>query len=308
MAFHDSPAGMKKSRATKKRPLVGWLWRIVRVCCWLCLCVLLAIGAFLLSFVFFPPFGDAATARVLLIGLDDKTPNDTTQRSDSLILYAAKMPGGGATLLSVPRDARVRLAGDAHFNKINAAYSKGGESLLERTLADPTLLHDHFSSYIIYDTSCVTAVIDALGGLYVDVPRDMNYDDSWSGLHIHLNKGKHQLLMGKDIAGYLRWRKNNDGRGSSSDFERTERQRQVLVAIKEKMVSWSGLMKLPMIYLAFKQTANTNLSFTQLVALAGASRQIQTESIPGVPRTIDGVSYVICDWNQARQLWALATH
>jgi len=242
----------------------------------------------------------------MMVGLDDKTPDESAQRSDSLILLATKLHGGGATLLSVPRDARVRLPGEAHSAKINAAYAKGKQTLLEETLAEPELLHDHITYYLIYDSASVAAIVDAIGGVYVDVPRDMNYDDSWSGLHIHLDKGKHQLLIGKDIVGFLRWRKNNDGSGASDDFERTERQRQFLVAFKDKLTSWQGICSLPKIYSACKQTVNTNLSLTQLLALGWSSRQITTETVPGTPRTIGGVSYVVCNWGQARKLWALA--
>lgn len=292
----------EKHNKRKRRSCFGCFGRLLLLSLWIIPLLALVAGTFFLSFVLFPPFGNETAARVLLVGLDDKPREGGAQRSDSIILYSARLTGGGATLISVPRDARVRLAGHRRYSKINAAYADGGEKLLMETLAQPSVLSADIPYYIVFDSSTVGAAIDALGGIDVIVPQDMNYDDNWGNLHIHLKAGQRHLT-GDQAIGYLRWRKNNNGRGSSDDFIRTERQRQILIAIKDKIKSWDGIVRTPQVLKAFKQHARTNLSVTQLMAMGWASQQLKTDAIPATPQMIGGVSYVICDWDTGRQLW-----
>lgn len=289
----------------RKRSCLARIMRAFLCLFWIFPLALLAVGICLLSFIISPPFGTATHARVLLVGLDDKPREGGAQRSDTIILYSAKLNGSGALLLSVPRDSRVLIPGHRHFGKINAAYADGGVTKLKETLAQPDIIGADLPYHIVFDSTTVASAIDALGGVVVDVPRDMNYDDNWAGLSIHLKKGK-QLLNGKQAVGFLRWRKNNHGRGSSDDFSRTERQRQLLIAMKDKMRSWNGLLRLPAVYKAFKAHSQSNLSPAQFLALAWASRQLQTDAVPGSTRTISRVSYVLCNWEYGRQRWQTA--
>jgi LCP family protein required for cell wall assembly len=265
-----------------------------------------ALIVFVLALVVFPPFGAEKTARILLVGLDAKPPEGGPQRSDTIMVYAGKLNGSGAVLLSVPRDARVRLAGETHFSKINAAFAAGKAALLKSTLAQPDVLAADLPYHVIFDSATVAAMIDALGGIEVTVPREMDYDDNWGKLHIHLRPGR-QHLTGTQAVGYLRWRKNNHGKGASDDFSRTERQRSLMVAVKDRVRSWQGLIRVPALYQAFRTHADTNLSFQQFVMLGWASRTLQTDAVPGSPRTLHGISYVLCDWEYARQRWQAAT-
>jgi len=146
-----------------------------------------------------------------------------------------------------------------------------------------------------------------MGSTLVQVTRDMDYDDDWGHLHIHLKKGNRHL-DGVQTVGYLRWRKNNNGRGSSDDFSRTERQRAVMASIKEKLHRWDGIRRLPKMLAAFRKNGGkTNLTTAQMLFLAWNTRKpLLTDSVPGEAQTIGGVSYVVCDWEAGRERWQKA--
>ncbi|MHB9022965.1 MAG: LCP family protein [Armatimonadota bacterium] len=256
----------------------------------------------LLSFILFPPFASHTTARVLLIGLDEPEFKGAPRRSDAIILCAGRLDGSGAVLLSVPRDARVKLPGRRRAFKINAAYAMGKEGRLKEVLAEPSILDAQLPHHVIFSSVTVKAVVDALGGLDIDVPVDMDYDDNWQNLHIHLKKGR-QHLNGEQVVGYLRWRKNNRGGPVGDDFQRGERQRELLGALSQRLRSWEGIRRSPAVYKALRTRMQTNMSTRQLVQFAWSLRQVQSHSVPGDTRTIGGASYVLCDWDEGRRLW-----
>ena len=294
----------KSFRIKHKRSFLGVLGRLL---VGIMVLLVLVISGVLLSFTFVPPFGDAAIAKILLIGTDDPETKGAPCRSDTIMLCAARLNGTGTTLLSIPRDTRVRMPRHRAYVKINAAYASGQQALLAETLAKSELLNDTLPYYIVVDSTSTRAVIDALGGVDVTIPHAMDYDDNWDGLHIHLKAGA-QHLTGAQVVGYLRWRKNNHGtHGSSTDFERTEHQRALLAGLAAELRSWHGIQRLPNMWQAFHTYAKTNLSMRQLIMLVWAARQTNSQSLPGAMRTIRGVSYVLGDWDKGRDIWQKAT-
>ncbi len=274
-----------------------------RLLLWGLLLVGLAVAAFLLSFPLFPPFGDARTARILVLGLDKA--EEGAQRSDTIIVCVAKLDGSGTTLISIPRDARVHIPGTRGFRKINAAYPIGGEALAQRTLAQSTVLGAECPYYVTLDSEATQAMVDAMGGITVDVPVRMRYDDNWGNLHIDLQPGR-QHLTGRQVVGYLRWRKNNHGvRGpGGDDIKRGERQRAVVAAIVAQLRGWPGMTKAPDVYRAFRAHVHTNLTgWRRFLALGWAARSLHLAAVPGDTATGGGVSYINADWAAGRQLW-----
>jgi len=273
----------------------------------LLLLVGLAAGGSLFWYYSAPPFRGQTTARVLLVGLDEppKFHRAGPRRSDTIILCAVHTSGAGATLISVPRDARVRLPHHRSYDKINAAYAEGQIALLKATLADPDVLGADLPYHLVMDSRTVREVVNAVGGVTVNVPVAMDYDDSWGDLHIHLQAGK-QRLNGAQAVGYLRWRKNSHGGVGSDDFKRADRQRALLAAIAQQGRTPDGLLRLPATYRAFKKFTHTNLTTRQLIALALHFRNMRSEAVPGDPVMRRGVSYVNCDWRAGRRLWQAA--
>lgn len=264
--------------------------------------VIFVIGVLLWYFIN-PPFNSTPVARILIAGLDEppKFHRAGPRRTDSLILCAMHMDGSGTTLISIPRDARVRLPHHRGYGKINAAYAEGKMPLLKETLAQPAVIGADFPYHLVIDSRTVREAVDALGGITVNVPLNMDYDDSWGNLHIHLKAGK-QRLNGEQAVGYLRWRKNKHGQ-SSTDFFRSDRQRALLAAIMQQARTPQGIRNLPATFAAFKRYSYTNLSLKQFIALGLAFKNVRSEAVPGNTATIGGVSYVVCDWDKGKAIW-----
>ena len=112
-------------------------------------------------------------------------------------------------LLSIPRDTFVgRNKNTATgFDKINALYQIDPDKLLKK-VNDITGLGINY--YIKVDTQGLKDLVDSVGGIYFDVPIDMDYDDSSQKLSIHLKAG-YQLLDGNKAEQVLRFRHNNNG-------------------------------------------------------------------------------------------------
>lgn len=265
--------------------ITGWsLFVVVMV-------LFLAAGGLVASFYFFPPFKHQRVARVLVVGLDEpargRLPATEPRRSDTILLTSVRLDGTGATLISVPRDARVRLPGRHRYTKINAAYAEGRLNLLRDTLAQSQVMNASLPYYFVLDSETVHRVVDALGGVTIDVPYDMNYDDSWGGLHIHLRKGR-QRLDGGQAVGFLRWRKNNigGGGGHGDDFSRAARQRALLIALAQQARTTTGMRRLPDAYRALRTHSWTNLNLRQLLVLGYAARAVHSRAVPATPRMI----------------------
>lgn len=291
----------KMEKRTRRRSCLGCLGWLLFV---LVLVPAAVVGGGWLWLRWYPPFGARSTAKVLLVGLNEPTRGvgGGQRRSDTIILCAAKLKANTAALLSVPRDARVRLPRHRAYAKINAAYSEGHINLLQQTLAQPNVLNDRIPYYLVLDSETTQAVVDAIGGVELTVPVAMNYDDNWGHLHIHLHPGK-QRLNGEQVVGYLRWRKNNHGKVFSDDFHRTERQRALLTALAAQAHTLDGAKRLPAAYSAFRRHSWTNMTPVQLAALGWSMRQLHSETVTGETCTIDRVSYVVCDWARARRSW-----
>jgi len=152
-------------RPAKRRSCLGCLGRLVVLFFWTLAFFVVAASVFLLSFFFFPPFGNEKTARILICGLDQ--PENGVSRSDTIMLLGVKLDGTGATLLSIPRDARVSIPDHDGHSKINAAYADGKETLLRETLRQPDVMDSDLPYYITFESRTIARMIEALGGIDV---------------------------------------------------------------------------------------------------------------------------------------------
>ncbi|WP_136193475.1 LCP family protein [Actinomyces procaprae] len=171
----------------------------------------------------------------LIVGSDSRADGavvDNTEgaRSDSIMLL--HQAGGQSSLTSLPRDTYVEIPGYGG-NKINAAYSYGGPSLLVSTVEQLTgLTVDH---YVEVGMGGVSSLVDAVGGISVCMGYDV--DDADSGLVWDSSQGECQEVDGAKALAYSRMRKSDpDG-----DIGRALRQRAVISAVVSKAVSPSTL-------------------------------------------------------------------
>ena len=238
---------------------------------------------------------------VLIMGVDVR--KDDKGRSDTMMIATLDPKSDTASLLSVPRDTRVRIYGYG-YDKINAAWAYGGEPLAEKTVEN--FLGIDIDHYIIIDTSSFVKIIDAIGGIDIDVEKRMKYEDPWDdngGLHINIFPGL-QHMDGKKAVTYVRYR------DSEGDIGRIKRQQQFMAACMEKIMSPTFIARIPAVLREVTDAIETDMTTRQLLELAGALKAAQqngleTDMVPGYPLYIDDISYWIPDVEELQYAMAM---
>lgn len=233
---------------------------------------------------------------ILVLGVDIR--EDDVGRSDTMMIATVDPKLDKASLLSVPRDTRVRITGHG-FDKINAAFAYGGEPLAEKTVEN--FLGIDIDHYVIINTKSFVKIIDAIGGLDIDVEKRMYYEDPWDddgGLIIDLYPGM-QHMDGRTAVTYVRYR------DEEGDIGRIHRQQKFMEACMDKIVSPEIVTKIPAVVREVVEAIDTDMTFRQLLEIAGALKVaqqngLQTEMVPGYPLYIDGISYWIPDVEDLR--------
>lgn len=198
-------------------------------------------------------------------------------RADSLVLASFDPETSRISALSIPRDTRAAISG-VGTTKINAAYAFGGPGLTVRTVED--LLGVKVDYYVKLGPQSFGHLIDAIGGIEIDVEKDMRYTDRWAGFRINLRKGL-QTLNGAQAEGYIRFR--NDPLG---DIGRVERQQKVLLALFGKMKSPAMIARAPQLIRAFMENTQTNLTPREVLTLGAFAvwldaADLRTATLPG---------------------------
>ena len=235
-------------------------------------------------------------ATILVMGVDVR--EDDVGRSDTLMVATVDPHTDQATLLSIPRDTRVRIYGYG-YDKINAAYAYGGEPLTEKTVEN--FLGIDIDHYVIVNVHSFVKIIDAIGGVDIYVPKRMYYEDPWDddgGLLIDLYPG-HQHMDGKTAVTYVRYR------DEEGDIGRVKRQQQFMEACLDKVTSPEIITHIPEIIREVMYAVDTDMSFRELLELAGTLKAAQsnglvTDMVPGYPLYIDDISYWIPDVEEIR--------
>ncbi|SDZ90708.1 LCP family protein [Selenomonas ruminantium] len=235
-------------------------------------------------------------ATIMIMGVDER--DDDVGRSDTLMIASIDPKTNQASLLSVPRDTRVKIKGHG-FDKVNAAYAYGKEKLSQDTVEN--LLGVNIDHYIIINTKSFKKIIDAIGGIDIDVPKRMHYEDPWDddgGLIIDFQPGM-QHMDGAKAVTYVRYR------DEEGDLGRIRRQQDFMRACMDKIVSPAIIPKLPSVIKEVMDSIQTDLTFRQLLEFAGTLKQskengLKTDMVPGRPLYIDGVSYWIPNLNKLR--------
>lgn len=235
---------------------------------------------------------------VLLLGLDagdnDKS-GKSPKRSDTIMLARYIPTENKVYILSIPRDTRIVVNG--HGKKINALHREGGTTLLISKLEK--MLGVKVDYYAKVDYEGFRNCIDAIGGVDVKIPFNMDYDAY--DISIHFNEGETVHLDGKKAEAFVRWRKNNNGEGyAMGDLGRINTQQQFLLKVFEKMKTPSGIIKIPnLLKIASKHISTDMDPNTMLLYMMKLrkmeSKNIETRIIQGEPKYINGISYYIYD-------------
>ena len=219
---------------------------------------------------------------VLVLGCDDRE-GESVARADVIIVATLRPGAKEASMFSLPRDTRVAIEGHGH-DKINHAMSYGGIPLVESSVEN--LLGIEIDHYVKVNFDGFINVIDALGGVNVDVPARM-----YKPLEaIDLLPG-YQTLDGADALAFVRWR--GDGTG---DYGRIERQQQFIAALTEKIKGMSMSQALNVVS-AVMDSIETDMSVRQMTSygttvLGMGTESIKTYSFVGSELWLNGVNYV----------------
>ena len=234
---------------------------------------------------------------VMILGVDER--DDDVGRSDTLMLATVDPKQKQVSLLSIPRDTRTLIQGS--YDKINSAYAYGGWKLTRDVVED--LLDTPVDHYVLVNTRSFPRIIDAIGGIDLYVESRMYYVDEWDdavpgGLVIDLYPGM-QHMDGVTAMSYVRYR------DEEGDIGRIARQQRFMRAVMEKVTSPAIVTRLPAVIRECMGAVETDLSFRQILELAGSIKEAQgnglrAEMLPGRPLYIDEVSYWVPDLTETR--------
>jgi LCP family protein required for cell wall assembly len=193
------------------------------------------------------------------------------ETTDTIVLAHLDVGRRAATLVSIPRDTWVSVPGEG-LAKINSAYAFGGAHATARVTSD-LLGNVPINAIVALQPEGAAAIVDAMGGLDVNVDEAMDYDDNNGDLHIHLTKGE-QHLNGEQVAGYVRFRHD-----AASDFGRVRRQQQVLKLLMNQISEPQNWTKLPRIMKLARKEIKTTMSDAQLFSLLTIYREVPDENV-----------------------------
>lgn len=240
------------------------------------------------------------TTEIMVLGVDPRA-NDTG-RSDTLFIVSLDESAKRASVLSVPRDTRVEMEKGA-YEKINHAYAYGGHEYTKEMLE--RLLAARMDRYVLINIHAFEQIVDAVGGVDIDVEKRMYYEDPWDedgGLVIDLQPGE-QHLDGQQAMQYVRFR------DEEGDVGRISRQQKFMHAFLERVASPEVVPHIAQIVRELSSVIETNLEIGDMIRIAAMlpdvkGNGVRSEVLPGVPAWWQETSYWLPDIPAARKLFA----
>jgi LCP family protein required for cell wall assembly len=221
-------------------------------------------------------FNGKTQISVLLVGLDhvpERKGEYVFHRSDSMLFGAVDFTTHQVRLCSVPRDTWAEQKngrGEVVHDKLGHSYAHGQEQNQDdpesgiRNTSDAVsrLLGLAPEYYVVIQFEGLAKLVDALGGLDVDVEKRMRYRDRAGGLNIKFDKGL-QHMTGEEVVQYARFRHDATG-----DIGRMGRQQKVIKLIIEEIKKPQNFPKAPELLKALHEVVLTNFTIDQLLAFA----------------------------------------
>jgi LCP family protein required for cell wall assembly len=225
---------------------------------------------------------------ILLLGVDKREGEHGPWRTDTIILGTIDPQSKTAGMLSIPRDLWVPIPGYDE-NRINSAnfigdrdkYPGGGPALAVKTVEYNFGVPVHY--YVLLDFEGFEKIIDTIGGVDVNVERtlhdeqypDPSPDNPDRVKTIHFDVGW-QHMDGKSALEYARSRK------STSDFDRSHRQMQIILAVREQALRLNLIPRIPELMVTLADTVQTDLQPGNIITLARWAGEIEPDSIKSV--------------------------
>ena len=210
---------------------------------------------------------------ILVSGSDDGNGN-----SDTNILVAIDTVNGYIYGTSIARDTKAVWNGKNH--KINAAFGSGGMEKMAEVVSDQLGIPVDYT--VSVDLKGFAALVDAIGGVDFDVPVNMDYEDPYQDLYIHISKGMHHL-SGSEALKVVRFRKGY----ATQDIGRMETQQKFLKAVAKQTLTVSNLGKIDEFVKIFQKYVKTDLTLGDRAwlgkeAISIGADNIEFSTLPGV--------------------------
>jgi polyisoprenyl-teichoic acid--peptidoglycan teichoic acid transferase len=265
-----------------------------------------------------PNWGANEVVNIVLMGIDVRSHEDESIRSDTIIVVHVDPQDGEMAMMSIPRDLRVYIPEFGH-DKMNAAYAigdahqdtipGGGPTLVAQTIEANFNIPIHY--YATVDFHGFQKIVDTVGGVIIDVQNQLSDNlyptEDLRLTRIYFGTGP-QNMNGEAALQYVRTRH------ADSDLARGQRQQQVLLAIRERAVVRDLITRAPDLIEDVGDTLRTDLDFNQMLALANLGRQVDSEKITRVDLWQEGILfehfpdfegdayYLDADWDRIHEL------
>lgn len=238
---------------------------------------------------------------IMVLGVDER--GDDVGRSDTLFVVTVDTNTKEVAMLSIPRDTRVKIPGHG-WDKINHAYAWGGHKLTQQAVEG--LMGIKIDHYIMINIAGFKKIIDAIGGVTIDVEKRMYYSDPYDDngdnggpFVIDLRPGV-QHMDGRTAIQYVRYR------DEEGDIGRVQRQQKFLKAVMNEVTTPSVITKIPAIIREVSSVVKSDMSTTDMLSLAkilsdAQKKGLKTDMVPGKPAFISDVSYWLPDVVALRQ-------
>lgn len=223
-----------------------------------------------------PKWEGTERVNILLMGVDARgLEKGEVPRSDTMLVASLDPVAKQIHLFSIMRDTYIKIP-EHGSDRINAAITYGPNTAMA---AVSELLGIPIQYYVYTDFQGFIELVDAVGGVDFYVEKDMRYTSKADNHEYDINlKEGQQHLDGNAALQYVRFRYD-----AMSDFTRTERQRNFLKAVAEKLKSTTSIMKLPSILEKINPYIDTNLTVNDMWKLATVgydSSMASSEQIP----------------------------
>lgn len=238
---------------------------------------------------------------VLILGGDKVNKN-----TDTIMVANVDCKKPKITVLSIPRDTRVLVKGK--LNKINSAYPLGKEKLAMKTVGD--FLNIDIKYYVYMDVKAFREIVDLFDGVDYDVPVDMDYDDPYQKLHIHLKKGP-QHLDGDKAEQFMRFRHYNKVKVNKyydgSDIKRIAAQQSFIKEFIKQKLNIKYLTKassfVDTVYANIDTNINANIVVRSMMYFNKFDvNAIDMITLPGRAAYINKISYYLYDRKQTYEI------
>ena len=238
------------------------------------------------------PWDGASRVNILMMGLDygdwsGRNDSSGASRTDSMILFTIDPVTKTAGMLSIPRDMWVNIPG-FDYGPINTAFflgdafkmPGGGPGVAVATVEE--FLGVPIQYYAQIDFSAFAKFIDEMGGITINIPNTVHLSLIGSPSIFELKRGV-QTLDGPTLLAYARDRHDDANGGATDDFARSERQQQVIMAIRDNILQAKMLptliAKAPAMFQDLSSGIRTNMQLDQVIKLAQLAATIDTSKI-----------------------------